>query len=352
MSWQERSELGTSLIAEICEAMKVPDQWRVDHPRGFTWWADDFAQHVWCDPGLYHNAQAVYRVHAETDLLRGRGQAEKFEFELEKAMDASTFSAVIYDQAQDTYKLHCSVYAHSENIHWLRRSLFAAVAIQVAEAHIIGHELARKLHAVPASSAHPQNGIRGDKDPMLSVIDMYFKPNGAQPSKWEGAPEWEEMEEIMERQALSYDSDHKTHMRAAFEWKGGFGADRTQLEVTTTEPHPTLGNGLHLTLTLPIEMTPEHLAHLALELNQLERNEWKRSHMLGSWCVHQESLAFRSFVPNTVYNKDLLEQFTLNMGLRADWVSDYFEQRPHRMAAVQVQSPESHLAPSPPVSGF
>lgn len=351
MSWQERTELGTSLIAEICEAMKVPDQWRVDQPRGFTWWADDFAQHVWCDPGLYHNAQAVYRVHAETDLLRGRGQAEKFEMELEQAMDSSTFSAVIYDEAQDTYKLHCSVYAHSENVHWMRRSLFAAVAIQVAEAHQMGHALAKKLGGVPASSAHPRNGIRSDKDPMLQCIETFFKPSGSLPSRWEGTEEWREMEDIMERQAMAFESDHATRMNAAFEWVGGFGADRTTLEVTTREPHPSLGNGLHLTLTLPIEMSREHLAHLALELNQVERSEWKRSHMLGSWCVHGETLAFRSFVPNTVYNKELLEQFTLNMGLRADWVSEYFQQRPQRMAAVQVAAPQPSAVPPPGYGG-
>lgn len=338
MSWQERSELGTSLVAEISEALKVPEKWRVDQQRGFTWWAEDFAQHVWCDPGLYHNAQAVYRVHSETDLLKGRGNAEKFEVELERAMDASTFSAVVYDEAQDTYKLHCSVYAHSENVHWLKRMLFAAVAIQVAEAHQIGHKLAKTLHAVPASSAHPQNGIRSDRDPMLSVIDMYFKPNGSQPSRWKGASEWREMERIMERQSLTFDSDHESHMTATFEWRGGFGADRIALLVSTDEPHPELGNGLHFTLTLPIEMSPEHLAHLALELNQIERNEWKRSHMLGSWSVHGDRVAFRNFIPNTVYNSEILEQLTLNMGLRANWVSDYFEQRA-RQASVYGAAP-------------
>ena len=111
MSWRKKSDLGEEIVAEIHDVLRVQDQWLVEHTSGFTWWAAEFAQTVWCDMGLYHNAQSTYRVHAETDLLRGRGQPQRYETAIEQEMDACSFSAVVYDEKDDTFKLHTSIFA-------------------------------------------------------------------------------------------------------------------------------------------------------------------------------------------------------------------------------------------------
>lgn len=329
MSWKERSDLGLTLVGDVHDALRVEDKWRRDEVRGFQWWPASFAQHIWSDVGLYHNAQAVYRMHAETDLISGRGHHEDFEEGLETAIDDCTFSAIVYDAKTDTFKLHSSVYASPENVAWLKKAFFAAAALQLAEAQDIAQKLARgREHAVQALSEHPVSGLRSTPDPMLQSRELFFKPQGALASRWANAEEWHDTERYMEREALTYESDHQTWLRASFPWTGpGISAEgqdpRAMLEVTTLEPHPIIGNGLHFTLVLPLQLDPKRSAHIALELNEVERTDWKRCHMLGSWCCHEGKIAFRCFLPNTVYNKDLLPNIANNMAVRASWADEW-----------------------------
>jgi len=323
LGWRDKSDLGLEVIEKAHDTLKITNQWRTDQARGYTWWASDFAFRVWAEEGFYHNATATYRLHIETDLLRGRGKAHQFEVALEKEMDSSSMSAVVYDHTDDTYRLHCSVFLNSDNAEWLSKLFPAAAVLQLSEANSIVHDLARVLHATPAVSEHPQSGMRREPDPMLHALDQWFKPLGQKPSHWLGAAEWRDMERYMERQAVTFECDHQSVLRATFDWRVNPNLSQV-LECTCHEPHPILGNGLHLTLTLPLELAPEPCAHLALQLNQHERHEWKRSHMIGSWCVHGTQLAFRAFLPNTVYQHDLLPQIALTMALRAQWVDEYF----------------------------
>jgi hypothetical protein len=329
MSWKERSDLGLTLVGDVHDALRIEDRWRKDEARGFQWWPSGFAQHIWADIGLYHNAQAVYRMHAETDLIKGRGHHQDFELALETAIDACTFSAIVYDAATDTFRLHSSVYASPENVDWLKKTFFAAAALQLAEAQEIATQLSRgQQHAVPAMSDHPVSGLRSTPDPMLQSRELFFAPQGAMPSRWIGVEEWEETERLMEREAETSQSDHQNWLKATFRWTGpGYdpmgGEPQAVLEVTTLEPHPAIGNGLHFTLTLPLQLEPGRIAHLALELNDYERKEWKRSHMLGSWCCHGGQLAFRCFLPNTIYNRQLLPNITTSMMVRAGWADEW-----------------------------
>lgn len=329
MSWKERSDLGLTLVADIHDALRIDDHWRVDEARGFRWWPSSFAQHIWADIGLFHNSQAVYRMHAETDLIRGRGHHQDFELALETAIDACTFSAIVYDAPSDTFRLHSSVYASPENVEWLKKPFFAAVALQLAEADEIAKRLSQgATHAVSAMSEHPRNGLRPTPDPMLQSRQHFFCPAGVQPSRWDGAQEWLDMERYMEREALTFQSDHQHWMKAEFAWTGP-GVSETDHEptallfVTTQEPHAVIGNGLHFTLTLPLRLDPKRVAHLAVELNEVERSEWKRSHMVGSWCCHDDRLAFRCFLPNTIYNHELLPQIAGSMAVRASWADEW-----------------------------
>jgi hypothetical protein len=99
-----------------------------------------------------------------------------------------------------------------------------------------------------------------------------------------------------------------------------------------------LGSGLHFTLTIPLMMSQERVSHMAIELNQYERDESKRSHMLGSWSCHDGLIAYRSFIPNTVYRPDLLPQLTLNMAVRAHWVDDFFVQKRRQAEASKAST--------------
>lgn len=327
MSWRSQEDLGTQIVAHVHQALKVTEGWSTDFDRGFTWWPQDFSQTIWADVGLFQNAQNMFRVHAETDLIVGRGHAQDFELALTQAMHDASMSSVVYDSVKDTYKLSCSVYASADNEHFMDRLFMAASAIQLAEAQRIGHKLAQSTGASPAVSGHPKFGLRGQPDPMVHCIETFFAPNGVQPSRWIGQPEWKHMEWAMERQASSFVCDHHSKLSAELHWgitapDGSLQA--SHLEVLTEEMHPLMGHGLFLRLKLPIKMSPEKCAHAAVELNNLERKEWLRCHFLGSWCVDDGALEFETFVPNTSYHSDVLETLSLSMAIRAEWASEQF----------------------------
>lgn len=323
MSWRHENNFGSGLLHELIAALQFDPRWVSDDMQGFTWWPGDFAQRVWCDPGVFQAGSLTFRLHAETNVIRGDGHASRYLTELERDMDHTTLNAIIYDRSNDTFKLHSSVFATEENMAFLKRSAFAAVLLQLVEAEQVAEDLRQKLGAHPAKSAHPTMGLRPTADPALKNVGAYFVPNGRMPSRWINAAEWEQTEFAIEREAESFISDHKTHLIAEFPWTVGTPG-RIKLDVDAREPHPLLGNGLHFTLLIPLEMNPEMAGRMALELNQFERDEWRRSHFLGSWSVHGTQLAFRCFLPNTLYRAELLPQITISMSVRAHWANEFF----------------------------
>ncbi len=344
MSWRKPDSLGLQLISELVQAMRFEQSWMSDTKGGFIWWPTGQAQRIWCDAGFYHNSVSSYRIHAETDLIRGAGKASDFEVELEHEMDAATMSALVYDAKEDTYKLHSSVFATEENMVFLKRTCFAAVILQIREAQIIAEHLKTKHNAVVALTEHPEMGFRRHPDDILHAPEQFFCPTGLQESKWNGVREWRETELAIERESIKFNSDHHTHLSAEFEWNASHSTEGIGLEVRTREPHQMLGNGLHFTLIIPLIMSLDRTSHLALELNQFERDNWKWTHLLGSWCSHDAKLAYRMFIPNVLYRPELLPELTLQMANRAHWVNEWFVEK--RREADRINHPQSETTTS------
>lgn len=323
MSWQSRSDTGLAIIGQVHDALKIADKWRVDEPRGFMWWASDFAQRIWSDPGIFHQTHSVFRLHAETEIIRGRGHAKEHEVFLSHLLARATLSALVYDEQADTYKLHCSAYASEDNAEWLSRLFLSAVGIQISEAHTRSSQLATDMKSAAASTSHPSSGMRNEADPMCAAIERFFKPGGALPSRWEGVAEWEEARYNVRRLAQKVSTDDKSFLHAEFPWEGDpTHGDCVGLEVTTQRPHPDMGNGLLFRLVLPVHMDEEHAARTALAMNEAERSEWKWIHDLGSWCCESDQVEFNCFVPNTSYNKRVLPELVHEMAIRANWASE------------------------------
>ena len=94
MSWRDKSDLGTQLVANVKELLRIPDEWLIDRNRGFTWWAGDYAQSIWADLGLFHNGVTIYRLHCETEMLRGHARSAECEQLISKLMSRCTLSGV------------------------------------------------------------------------------------------------------------------------------------------------------------------------------------------------------------------------------------------------------------------
>lgn len=319
MPWRNPDDLGLEIVNDIHRMLQVEAEWCVDSgPRGFTWWAGEFAQHVWSDESNFYNSQAVFKLHAETDLIRGHGRASRLELPLMSAMRYTSLCGIVYDEGVDLYRLHSSAYIHADNVDAFKRLMATATVLQLDEAVMLCRQ-AQCLKAEPAISEHPTHGLRTHPSKMVQATEMFFKPQGEAPSRWLRQPEWQQTEWAMEREAQSFVSDHRSQLRATFFWPG---EGQAQLEVQAHTPHPTLGNGLTLILTLPLKLTQEECAHRAVELNSRERSSWMRSHFLGSWCFDRGSLEFECFVPNTSYNPDLLVQLVVGMAVRAQWCGE------------------------------
>ncbi len=281
------------------------------------------AQRVWSEAGLFRNSRSYYRLHTEIDVLRGAGHKEELEIVLEKEMDEADFSALIYDEPSDTFKLHSSVYLEEDNAPWLIDLFQASVALQAAEAEEISQRVGAKLHAARALSEHPDLGPRVEPHMLIESTADYFNLESAKPSHWEGNEEWNEVNWIMERQAQEWQKSDGNSIGAEFYW----APDQDQsikLNITSQEPHKELGNGLHFTLTIPLNMNTRHIAYMALELNEHERSNWLKTHMIGSWCNHDQMLAFRLFIPNKLYQERVLHELAVTMAARAIWANEFF----------------------------
>jgi hypothetical protein len=319
----------------VHEQLRIPDHWTTEEGRGFSWWASSYRQSVWSDDGLFHNAAAFYRLHTEIELIKGGGHASDCELPLSKAMSGASLSALVFDPESDTFKLHCSVYASRENAEWLKRIFLAAAGLQVTEAHQHARSLAQALGAIPSTSGHPLHGLRSEADPLVNAEDQFFRPFGAQPSRWLGPLEWDDARSRVKRLSYSADTDQSSYLRADFDWCGGRAGEPMVMEVRADRPHERLGSGLMASLNLPTNLEPGKRAHTALQLNEMERREWNWCHDIGSWCCDGEDLAFHCFVPNISYAPEVLSELAHDLAIRARWVNEQFNEGRMEMAGVE-----------------
>lgn len=325
MSWQSKEDLGLAMVSHVHESLKIEDKYRLDHGRGFTWWAGEFSQSIWSDLGIFHNMSNYFRLHSEIELLRADGRGHKCELPLVECMGNATFSAITFDQEKDTFKLHCSVYACYDNEEWIKRVFLGAVGLQISEAQHKARQLAGQLGISPATSAHPRSGSRDHAHPMVEADERFFKPWGAQPSKWIDSPEWDDARGSIRRISVNAITDNATRLDGEFEWHHGAPGANIRMSVSAVDPHPDLGNGLSLRLSVPVNLVAQNCAHLALHINEMERREWNWCHDIGSWCVRNGELAFDCFIPNISFATGILPEMAHDMGTRARWLNEQFQ---------------------------
>jgi len=326
VSWKKRQTLGEQIVADTFDVLAPPAAWVLNQQDGFTWWPGELGQRIWTDEGLFNNSRTYYRLHAEVDLVRAGGHKANLDSLLETEMNDGVFSCLLYDKRTDTYRLHSSVYAEAEIAHWINKVFQAAAKIQITTAYRLVDQITQKVPVPRAVSTHPTGGVREKRDDMAIEAIGPFINEGHLPSKWLNVDEWRDVDWAMERQAMAWQKSDRTASYSKFYW--GASPDQSiELFITATEPHPVLRNGLEFTLKIPLKMSSKHIAYMALELNEHERTSWLKTHMLGTWCDHGGSLAFRLFVPNSLYQEGLLHELSVTMAGRASWVNEFFLQK-------------------------
>jgi hypothetical protein len=87
------------------------------------------------------------------------------------------------------------------------------------------------------------------------------------------------------------------------------------LELDASERHPSLGSGLQMRLTMPVE--PDEA--LAQKLNANECLD-PDAHQLGAWCVDPvRGLLFTGFVPAAAYVPGLSRALVYHLSAKNEW---------------------------------
>jgi hypothetical protein len=364
VDWDTPHDPGLQAVEFVYRTMGIDDEWSIREPRGFTWWGHELAQRVWTEPARMSAGLEVYRLHAETALLRDVGDDKNPSERLAVFNQVASLNAYVWDPAARRVFLHCNVNVHADNVAWLQKILGAAVGIQAADAHIkVG--LAEVFGGKPDVSAHPRNGPRQDADDMLRIIEV-FAADGQKASPFPASEFASVAEELRAYGMLAFGGDAG---EPALTGEFPFYDDRPALMTgragtapliaSAQERHPQLGSGVLLRLTLPDP--PEggsrelsRLSEIAHELNRAEAREWAPNHFLGAWCTHSTQpvpgISFVTFLPAGVHAPGLLHSFILNSGLRARWAKQYLDRSSH--SPIQEEGVDIALGVTSPAGTF
>lgn len=321
LPWEPRTDdVGLRIVDEVGYSLTLDEEWSVRIPRGFVWWGKDLAQHVWSEPGLEDDGFEIFRLHAQTDVLRDFEASDENLAKLDAIAALSTTSGYLVDAEARTVRLVASMYVHEETEAWVARTFKLVTATQAAVAHATATLLAEVTSATVAATPHPLSGARNDADEMLGVLE-FVASVGQEPSPWEGAElEWTTAI-VQGAPQTVLATGGATGLTAEFPFQS-----RTSLLTATTEAsNPQLGNGVLLLLRLPMNIGQADGVRFAVELCRRELSSLTRAHYLGSWCWRDEEMVFVTFLPNRIHagRGDLLN-IVMSMAARAQWVAETF----------------------------
>ncbi len=306
-------DLGTALIHQVYSIWQVADEWSVWEPRGFCWWGHRHRQRVWSEPGYDDHGFVIYRLCAETDVVRGLPEGADTDVALAAFNEHASLFGLVHLPEEGRIVLHTSAYAHQQTAAWTGKLLARSAILQPIFAERIAPIFSENLGGEPDESIHPDHGLRPEPDETLGVLDSRYIPAGRGPSAWSGSPEFERTAEFLNRGDCFATAD-PGGLTAEFAFRAG----QTSLNVVDTrERHPTFGSGVLLRLHLPAELSSEEAAALAGHLNRLERNGGVIGHMAGAWTTADGRPVFVTFVPSVMYQDNLLQNLVVSMALRA-----------------------------------
>ena len=328
------SDTGLDMVDSIFQGLGIDADWSVQEPRGFAWWGHQLRQRVWCDPVCVDFGVDVYRLHAETVLLRAVQDDARTRHLVNTANRIPGLDACVLNAREGTLALRCSVFVHAETFHWLQPLFLHAVALQAARAPGLARRLGQQLNLEPVRSSHPTSGPRPEADWLLSVVDSVYQPAGMQPPPFTRA-DFDRALEMQPRPwivASSTDAGFIGHLPYGRSILSNLaetaGADTAALYALPVDHHPELGSGVVFALVLPHAAGRRIGDEQAAALNLTETREWTRSHLLGSWQRDESGrLAFQTFLPSAACvryapGQGLIEAMLLSLAVRAAWVWD------------------------------
>lgn len=304
---------------------------------GFSWWPGDFclkARANWHDG----ETDKAVRIRIDTDFIRKLDVSKQDNWSFLSSMGhcyTSTYawlhmptdpqdvaSVEVYEAfVPDRLWLSTTAYVREETASWLPEFVARMASLQPINAQIYAGELAGVLRAEPDVSISP-SGPRASIDEILYVLPDVFAPAGREPSRWTGS---EEFVNFAEKWGQS-DNCFGIGDMSSLTLETPFGSDSALVRLLTDVAHPQLGNGLLVTLQLPMLNGAREIAKLTNELNFLEAVSWTGFPLFGCWHSREVGngvmAAFSMFVPNALYSPMIATNAAFWMLHRAKWVKN------------------------------
>ena len=305
------------------EQLRIDEQWSYLLPTGFTWWADQYAQTVeFIGEQTGPSGESGYLLCVRTELLRDLDLTEDaLDVINALPMRAASLAGPVYDVAARRLDLWSVVRVTDDNGGWLRFLLAAAAVTQIAEAQLLAPVLAEATGAQPATSEHPESGVRPVADGIASAAGM-FVTSGDEPCAWTDA----EFRDAVDNPGPPVVTASAQGRRFTAEFP--FGDKTSQCRILGEQAHPLYGNGLLVLQSFPVDAPSESAGvKLALSLNAADLTVKPSGYGLGSYVYADGMIHFSGFVPTALHKSGLLRALVTSCAARAQVMAARFVER-------------------------
>lgn len=331
----ERDDVGKRIVARLYQRAKVDHEWSVWDDRGYTWWGHHLAQRVWSEPPHEEAGDEVWLLRARSAVLCEVEPTPDLLPKLAALNRLGHLGAFTWEAESRTVSLRCTFPAMRQTEGFAEMIFSWAAAVQADLAHKMGGD--NRLNAVigghPATSEHPTSGPRTDADDMLSLVAREIAPRGSVSPF--GIADFRSFERLPDNPSVLTNLD-EDGLTAEFVFGGYTGLfkevfgpkGRPHTALLTAKrhpPHPSMGAGCWLRLSLPTWHSMDEAADLANRLNLAEHSGRAYLYGVGAWCVDQtadsrvEGVCHTTFLPAMLHGANVFANFASNAAVRTAW---------------------------------
>jgi len=335
-------DLGLVALARLKEIWAIDEYRCLNKHRGFDWWPNQFRVSVEASEAVLKDGMESFRLRVATQVTTGGEQDipgsgfKGVQIDgLARFAPTYAFYSVPKKCPQEKHllgshgqmKFVTTVYINPSVSNWMARFLAGMAILQPIAAQNQAASVAEIIEGMVDESAPPGSSQNLPPDELMDLVNSNYRPAGSSESRWRGSAEFEQFARHYGRTEHLYGNASETGLTV----ETPIGDDTALIQLSSSVAHPVLGNGLACRLMLPFHFGEVQSRHLAEQLNFAEANEHTFFPLIGSWCsfpVRPEltSVAFNSFIPNLLFNQEMVPNLVLWLMARVEWVKRRFFQ--------------------------
>ncbi len=330
------TDFGLEALAAIHGRLMIDEHWTVREPRAFSWIAHRLSQRVDASTMFESLDLMITRITSSVVLVEDIGSSrEAVEEMLGWFNHLAVGSAYVYDPAERSIAAMLAHNVHAETTPFRPEDIasYQIIALVLAERH--ADTIADRVRGRVARRQHPVAGERLERDDMLNVLNESYQPRGREPNLFASDNEMLQVYELVQG---TYDFSAGGNA-AGIAIEVAFGENETTLiQLRTDHPHPELGHGLGVFLTLPARLTETDAARIANQLNIRQFEQGETIAAFGSWCVRRigehTHVGRGFFVPNANFRPARAVDCAAAAIGQAVWADNLFHPHLSRRSAL------------------